>query len=226
MKREISLEEISDGRLYERNDMVKAGCGDCEGCSACCHHMGKSVILDPLDMHRLAAGLGVEAARLLEGPVELSVADGMILPNLKMDGADEGCRFLNEEGRCRIHAFRPGLCRLFPLGRYYEGERFWYFLQIHECRKKERTKVKVSRWLDIPDVPAYEAFVSCWHQFLLAVQELLRTPEGRERAKTVNLYVLNCFYLTPYEEAKEFYPQFYRRISEAELWLKGQEQGE
>ena len=25
MKRQVSLEEISDGRLYDKNDMVKAG---------------------------------------------------------------------------------------------------------------------------------------------------------------------------------------------------------
>ena len=220
MKRKVSLEEISDGRLYERNDMVKAGCGGCEGCSACCHHMGKSVILDPLDLHRLSVGLGMEAARLLEGPVELSVTDGMVLPNLKMDGKEEGCRFLSEEGRCRVHTFRPGLCRLFPLGRYYEGERFWYFLQVHECRKKDRTKVKVSRCLDVPDVPAYEAYISRWHGFLLAVQEILETPEGKEKAKEINIAVLHTFYLTPYEEYREFYPQFYERTAQMETWLK------
>ena len=31
MRREVSLEEISDGRLYELNDMVKADCQDCAG---------------------------------------------------------------------------------------------------------------------------------------------------------------------------------------------------
>ncbi len=35
MRRNIRLEEISDGRLYTANDMVKADCRDCEGCSAC-----------------------------------------------------------------------------------------------------------------------------------------------------------------------------------------------
>ena len=35
MKRFISMEEISDGRLYGADDMVRAGCGGCEGCSAC-----------------------------------------------------------------------------------------------------------------------------------------------------------------------------------------------
>ena len=34
MLRNCSLDEISDGRLYEANDMVKADCRGCEGCSA------------------------------------------------------------------------------------------------------------------------------------------------------------------------------------------------
>lgn len=31
MRREVTLEEISDGRLYDANDMVKADCQDCKG---------------------------------------------------------------------------------------------------------------------------------------------------------------------------------------------------
>ena len=31
MRREQTLEEISDGKLYDSNDMVKADCHDCEG---------------------------------------------------------------------------------------------------------------------------------------------------------------------------------------------------
>ena len=57
MRREVSLEEISDGRLYELNDMVKADCQDCKGCCDCCKGMGDSVILDPYDVHRLSVGL-------------------------------------------------------------------------------------------------------------------------------------------------------------------------
>lgn len=52
MEREIDLKAVSDGRLYGANDMVKADCGDCEGCSACCRGMGTSIILDPLDIFR------------------------------------------------------------------------------------------------------------------------------------------------------------------------------
>ena len=57
MRREVSLEEISDGRLYELNDMVKADCQDCAGCHDCCEGMGDSVVLDPMDVYRLCTNL-------------------------------------------------------------------------------------------------------------------------------------------------------------------------
>ena len=31
MKRQVTMEEISDGKLYTSNDLVKADCGDWEG---------------------------------------------------------------------------------------------------------------------------------------------------------------------------------------------------
>ncbi len=52
MKRNVSLAEISDGRLYGENDMVKADCHGCKGCSKCCHGMGESIVLDPYDIYR------------------------------------------------------------------------------------------------------------------------------------------------------------------------------
>lgn len=89
MERNVSMDEISDGRLYGLNDMVKADCRDCEGCSACCRGMGTSIVLDPLDIYRLTAGLGESFEKLLAGGVELNLADGLILPNLRMAGEKE-----------------------------------------------------------------------------------------------------------------------------------------
>ena len=97
MEREVSLEEISDGKLYGTNDMVRADSGGCEGCFACCRGMGSSIILDPLDMFRLTVNLGMTQEQLLAGPLELNVVDGIILPNIRMTGRDEACSFLNSE---------------------------------------------------------------------------------------------------------------------------------
>ena len=98
MRRNVSLEEISDGKLYGSNDMVKADCQDCKGCCDCCTGMGDSVILDPLDVHRLSVNLGKAPRELIEKELVLGVSDGNILPHLSMEGKEERCVFLNHEG--------------------------------------------------------------------------------------------------------------------------------
>ena len=219
MKRNVTLEEISDGNLYEANDMVKADCQDCKGCSDCCQGMGDTVILDPWDVHRLCAGLKKLPEELLGSVLELGVTDGNILPHLAMKGTEERCVFLNTEGRCSIHDIRPGFCRLFPLGRYYTEDGFKYILQIHECKKKNRSKIKVKKWLDTPDLKQYEKFVLDWHNFLLDVQEVFYETEDETLVKNLDMYVLSRFYYTPYKEEEDFYPQFYVRLEEAKKLL-------
>lgn len=245
MERNVSMEEISDGRLYSRDDMVKAGCDDCRGCSACCHGMGNSIVLDPYDIYRLTALRGDTLEHLLdEKKIEWNVVDGQILPNLALKGADEACGFLDDNGRCTIHTYRPGICRMFPLGRFYENGGFSYFLQIHECKKENRTKVKVKKWIDTPDLKRYEAYISTWHYFLKEIrenemeiaqstlndlcegtkEEQLMQRENRvaaaaEREKRRNLLIMKLFYLLPYEAKKDFYEQFEKRMQMAKRSL-------
>lgn len=158
MLRNVDLSEISDGKLYDANDMVKADCKGCEGCSACCRGMGQSIVLDPLDVHRLTTGLGVPFEALLSQHIELNVVDGLILPNLKMTESADACPFLNGQGRCSIHAYRPGICRLFPLGRFYENDSFRYFLQVHEC-PKPRSK-SINGWIPMIYAPTNSSSVT------------------------------------------------------------------
>lgn len=226
MERDIDLDRISDGRLYDSNDMVKADCGDCRGCSACCRGMGNTVVLDPLDIFRMEGYLNCGFEQLLEEKLELNVVDGMILPNLKMTGAQEACGFLNSEGRCSIHPARPGICRIFPLGRLYENGEFRYFLQIHECRKENRAKVKVKKWIDTPDPVRYSQYICDWHYFLKDAQHVLEESAEEKMQKDWNLYLLRMFYLTPYRQEDKFYPQFYQRYFQAREVLESMRRNE
>ena len=70
-----NLEEISDGKRYGLNDMVRAACNDCAGCSSCCEDMGESIILDPLDIYELTKNLNTTFENLLKEQIELHVAD-------------------------------------------------------------------------------------------------------------------------------------------------------
>ena len=130
-----------------------------------------------------------------------------------MTGEKEQCVFLNKEGRCSIHAVRPGFCRLFPLGRLYEDGGFKYILQIHECPKTNRSKIKVKKWIDTPDFDRYEKFVCDWHYYLKDLEEeIAAKADDPSFAKMVSLSVLKVFYMMPYDGAADFYGQFYSRM--------------
>lgn len=218
MERQIDLTKVSDGKLYSVNDMARLGCNDCEGCSACCHNMGNSIVLDPFDVYRLTTGLNCKFEELLVDKLDLNVVDHIILPNLKMSGAENGCGFLNGEGRCSIYSLRPGICRIFPLGRIYEDGKFQYFLQVHEC-DKNRTKVKIKKWIDTPDIVKNEAFINEWHYFLKDISGKMPNLSD-EAVKRINMYILNVFFVTLYEGGRDFYEQFEERMNAARGFLE------
>lgn len=225
MERTIDLLEISDGKIYGLNDMVKLCADHCKGCSACCHGRGDTITLDPYDVYQLKKGLGLSFEQLLNSAVTLGVVDGLIRPSMAMletgktdanGEPDSQCVFLNEEGRCKIHGFRPGLCRLFPLGRIYEDGKIGYILLKDECARENRTKEKVHKWIGLPDMASYEKYLFEWHDFLKRLAEAAG-QESEEVAKQANMYILQKFYME--DVANGFYEDFYKRLEIAKMLL-------
>lgn len=215
MKRNCTLEEISDGKLYELEDLVEASCNGCKGKASCCHGMGNSIVLDPYDIYRITIGTKKTFEALLTQNLELNMVDGVILPNLKLSGETDACTFLQEDGKCSIHGIRPGICRIFPLGRYYENHDFKYILQIHECKNSSNTKTKVINWIDTPDADQNKKFLIKWHYFLGDVERIVKSTTKDQLIKQVVMYVLNQFYVKGYEADIDFYPQFEERMIKA-----------
>lgn len=262
MLREETVEELSDGKFYTANDMVKIGTDDCRGCSDCCR-MGPVIVLDPLDVFELNRFLGQSFEELMNETVELKVIDGLILPVLKLvpdrspdttgsaaattpettgSAAAESpetigpaavttpetapgespseqepmiCPYLGADGRCTIHAFRPGICRMYPLGRSWEGGDFCYILQVNECTHCTGTKIKVRKWLDIPNLGAYEDFCRSWHDLLERTRRLLSGSEpDSSLRRQVCIYLLQQFYLSDWN-IDDFYTVFEGRRVEA-----------
>lgn len=210
MERDINISEISDGKKYHINDMVKIACNDCEGCSSCCEHMDKLITLDPYDIHRMLSGLDGESFEtLVNSRIELTVDRGIVIPTLMMNSESGKCTFLNGEGRCSIHSVRPGICRLFPMGRLYEEDSFYYFLQKDECNYSNKSKIKLKNWIDTKDINKYERFVFDWNKLLRDTRDLIGRIEEKE-IKQIDMIILNLFYINTYND--EFYNQFYERF--------------
>ena len=222
MLHKVHLDEVSDGKIYERRDMVRLGCGDCEGCSECCKTVGDSIVLDPYDFALLSAELGLDTAGLGAKYTSFAPVGAMVLPHLVIDEG-KGCRLLSADGRCTIHKARPGMCRLFPLARIYEDDRVTYIHQIHECPKKPNKKVRVEEFIGIPNMAAYERYLLVWDQFRKNYEQILTPDISTEALEEQTKFILTFFYLTPFPVTKgengvnmePFYNAFYRRMDTA-----------
>ena len=217
MLRDWDLSQISDGKQYTENDLAKVGVNDCKGCSKCCKDMGDSILLDPYDIHKITVHLSIKFEELLIDKIELGMVDGCIIPHIKMNNQNQ-CPFLNSSERCDIHSMRPGMCRIFPLGRLYENNDFSYFLQVHECPYTPKTKVKISSWIDEDNIKRYHSFINDWHYFLKAVSEKI-TTQTEENIKQITMFILNMFYLTPFRKDVDFFDSFYERLKNAKSAL-------
>jgi len=208
--RDMDLQSQTDGKKYTYNDMVRVGCNDCEGCFECCRTVDDTILLDPYDIYRMVKGTGMSVEMLFAKHIELGMAGGVILPHMKVD-EEKGCTFLNEKGRCSIHAYRSGFCRLYPLGRLYENGDYSYILMTDQC-DKGKTKVKISKWLNTPEYSKYHAFILCWHDFIRNFQDKYTAGGETSDMKAVLMRILQVFYLTNYDTEADFYQQFYDRM--------------
>ena len=229
MLRNESLEELTDGERYTSDSVVKVDPDGCRGCHLCCEVVEDTIILDPYDLHALKKGLGKTFEELMRREIALGVYDGIILPHLMLEedreisaeealsapisGTGKHCVFLGQEGemrgRCLIHAFRPGFCRLFPMGRLYEEDGFSYVLLKNECPYADKKACTVRDWLGIEDLEEYEAYVTEWHDLIVRIREELPKENEEDRQK-ISLFLLQSFYITPYGE--RFYEDFRERL--------------
>ena len=209
------------GKLYGNNDMVKIDCHDCKGCSSCCRDMGQSIWLDPYDIYQMTIQLKKTFEELLSQEIELHVEEGLILPNIRMVGEGEPkCSFLNAAGRCEIHAVRPGFCRLFPLGRNYESGKLTYFILDDACPAPLKSKIKINKWLSVPRIKEYEAFLIEWHGLTKKLRETYAANIDNEAIiKAINMQFLQIFYIAPYNE-EDFYLQFAERFEKMRTFLQ------
>ena len=124
------------------------------------------------------------------------------------------------------------MCRLFPLGRYWEDDsHFKYILQSGQCQKSPLAKIKVKKWLDTPNLAQYNTYITDWHRYTkrieAAVAQIMAELPAEEKAlkearqlaatqvKTICMYTLKTFYDTPYDAGEDFYQQFGRRLKTA-----------
>ena len=206
------LNEISDGKLYDIEDMVKADTCGCNGCSDCCKDVGDLVVLTPFDIYEMTTYLNTDFDKLLGDKILLRENNKITLPYLKMQDENKNCSFLDKNGRCTIHLKRPNICRLFPLGRAYQDNDFKYFLQVDNCPKDELKDVKVSQWINIENYNENKKFILEWYKFIKALTFRLKFVRDEKEIAHINEILLDNFYRVKIDN--DFYKFFEELLPE------------
>lgn len=201
----------SDGKFYSLNDMARTDCHDCTGCSDCCEGMGDSILIDPYDIYQFNQNLLTFDQLLSKGYIELSLDKGLIIPHIKMSDFTDACPFLKEK-RCSIHDYRPGMCRLFPLGRDYTEGKLEYILLDKSCPKTDRSKVKINKWIGIEPAKKYHEYLQTWHDFRQQMAEVIAAAT-EEQAHELTMRIMHSFYVSDYTVDRDFYEQFNERVN-------------
>lgn len=150
MTKEVN--DLTDTKAVSLNEKVLFHCRLCGGC---CLHVKDSIMLEPIDVCRLARFLREQGEAIIGTEDVLAryahaswLADSFPIFLLNTAGTLDACIFL-KDGRCSVYEARPQVCRMYPFltAPGEKGRDFRYFL----CRKEPHHfadgMVTVKSWL-------------------------------------------------------------------------------
>lgn len=113
----------------------------CNRCLTCCRF--KTIQLNPYEVARMAANRGISTTEFIQTYTE----NGGTILRFNPEGI---CVFLNDQG-CGVHADRPLVCRLYPLGRYvgFSGSESFSQIEPEEgCRGESHENGDIETYLN------------------------------------------------------------------------------
>ena len=210
----------------------------CRNCGQCCKNR-EDLMLNSRDIFNLAKAVSLTNEQAIEKYCETYVGKDSRIPILRLlpVGASKACPlFINN--RCSIHALKPTVCALYPLGRAMafksdeEGEakdasesqsnEVKYVLSTSSCGSLKK-KQTVREWLAEFNIPVDDIFYLKWNQTLMSLRAAVKGLEGKPGVTDKVLEMLwGGMYMAlyvKYDTKKEFYPQFEANISAIQTLL-------
>lgn len=143
----------------------------CRRCSRCCQH--KRIQLNPYEVARLARARNQSTTEFRRA----STVDGQGTALAQKD--DGTCVFLGPQG-CEVHADRPLVCRLYPLGRHVRADGFEYFTRHegHPLSEGEFTdRGTIDGFLEAQGAKLFMAAQDRYFQFLCWAHEQIAAAQ-------------------------------------------------
>jgi len=189
----------------------------CNQCGDCCRNR-EDILLTPFDLFRVAGHLGITPVEVVKTYCEVYLGSSSHFPVVRLlpVGEDKSCPFL-KESRCSIHASKPTVCALFPLGRAMQygalngdqERKLFYILQNVNCGLQDQTHT-VEEWLGAFELESSEAWFLEWTDVLGKLVTLIHQLEEMLSDKLMQMILniaLTEIYLH-YDQGVDFMQQF------------------
>jgi len=187
---------------------------ECQRCGACCQNVKKTVMVESLDLFRLAKHLNISTAEASAEYTEMAViAWGVPILVMKTQGENDACVFF-KSGKCGIWEHKPRICATYPLVAGPDDENEKNFIvfksperQFHYSEKKHIA----GEWVtDKMDGEAYD-YVIAEYKLLRELGKILCLLP-RELEKDVMEQML-LYRFIMFDTDKDFMKQFMRNMA-------------
>lgn len=177
--------------IIEPEDTFEFGC---KQCGNCCRNRQEPIMLTGYDLFNIAKATNLSLIEAMVKYTECILgADSRLPVVLLTERYDGSCKLLRK-GKCMIQQDKPLVCRLYPLGRFFDGKQYFYFTQ--DTCKGEGQKIKLKDWLDEFNITVYDEASTLWGKLVygaaLYMQKLLK--ENSEKVETFQNSCLYAFY--------------------------------
>jgi Fe-S-cluster containining protein len=158
----------AEARVLVESDLVHLSCGT-EGCSSNCCKAGAPIVLNPYEIARICRKTGKSYEDLLD-IVDTERANGFPLVMLPREPV---CHFWTDNG-CSIYDARPLACRLFPIGRIFDGMQSRLVLPGRNICTGLRSSLDrtVADYLGSQEVSTFVRMADLWIEFVNQIEEL------------------------------------------------------
>jgi len=189
----------------------------CHGCGKCCKNR-EDILLTPRDLFRLAKCMGLTPTQTMDRCCESYIGGQTGIPTVRLKpvGKNKVCPLL-KENKCSVHASKPVVCALFPLGRFQKpskddprlpGESGYLLMPTSGCGRTFRT---VRAYLESFGIPLEDVFHAQWNGTLMFLvdffRDALRAGTPQPALNTLRDITFVLLYLR-YDTESEFLPQF------------------
>lgn len=190
----MDIEEIQNRELAPTDEFEFA----CKECGGCCRKRREPIMVTACDIYYAMKAIGSSPDAALKKHFEYTIGKDSHLPVILLRERDDGsCSFLRK-GKCLIHQDKPIVCRLFPLGRFYDGrdKKYHYFSNANSCEGSKQQTFTLQEWLELFDIPAHEEENLLWSKLSLASAVYMISIWGKDMALCLEFF--NAFFSVCY----------------------------